>query len=497
MGSNKERIELLEAGLGGLQNDVARMELGVNDKLKQIEEAIRGDLTEWFAKVDQFFEYQNIGEPQKIPLTSFHLGGEANHWWQWLRRTYQEEQLELTWKLFEEELWARFGPTDYEDFDEALSKIKQLGSLQGYQQEFEKLGNRVHGWSQKALIGTFIRRLKSEVAEGIGMFKPRTLKEAISLTRMRDEQLQRQNKVLRPGTRNTHESTSSAKTSTTTKFKKLSWDEMQQRRAQGLCFNCDEKFTPGHRCRSPRLLLLVGMATGRVWGGEIDNALPDEPEISLDALSSLNTQNTLRVLTCIGTQKLLVLIDNGSTHNFISEKLADHLQLPVTPTKEFGVRVANGESLRCQGRFNNVPISLQGEQAPLIQSVPTHTITKVAQDSSILAMCLQMPETSMTQQQLHPEMARLLDCYKDLFEEPSQLPPQRAIDHQITLKEGIEQINVRPYRYAYFQKAEIEKQVQDMLESGLIRPSTSPFSSPVLLVKKKMDLGAFVLITEH
>lgn len=44
---------------------------------------------------------------------------------------------------------------------------------------------------------------------------------------------------------------------------------------------------------------------------------------------------------------------------------------------------------------------------------------------------------------------------------------------------------MRPYRYAYFQKAEIEKQVHDMLKLGLIRTSTSPFLSPVLLVKKK------------
>ena len=33
---------------------------------------------------------------------------------------------------FHEELWARFGPTKFEDFDEALSKVKQLGSLRDY-----------------------------------------------------------------------------------------------------------------------------------------------------------------------------------------------------------------------------------------------------------------------------------------------------------------------------------------------------------------------------
>lgn len=34
-------------------------------------------------------------------------------------------------------------------------------------------------------------------------------------------------------------------------------------------------------------------------------------------------------------------------------------------------------------------------------------------------------------------------------------------------------------------KTEIEKQIQEMLKSGIIQPSTSPFSSPILLLKKK------------
>jgi hypothetical protein len=69
--------------------------------------------------------------------------------------------------------------------------------------------------------------------------------------------------------------------------------------------------------------------------------------------------------------------------------------------------------------------------------------------------------------------------------EPSSLPLSRHIDHNIPLKEGTAPVNVRPHRYARYQKEEIEKQVQEMLNSELVQPSTSPFSSLVLLVRKK------------
>lgn len=53
------------------------------------------------------------------------------------------------------------------------------------------------------------------------------------------------------------------------------------------------------------------------------------------------------------------------------------------------------------------------------------------------------------------------------------------------LKEGVDPPNVRPYRFPEIQKGEIEWLVLDMLTSGITRPSSSPYSSPVILVKKK------------
>lgn len=52
--------------------------------------------------------------------------------------------------------------------------------------------------------------------------------------------------------------------------------------------------------------------------------------------------------------------------------------------------------------------------------------------------------------------------------------------------EGAQLISARAYRYHFYQKEEIEKIVKELLHVGVIRPSNSPFYSPVLLVRKLM-----------
>ena len=86
---------------------------------------------------------------------------------------------------------------------------------------------------------------------------------------------------------------------------------------------------------------------------------------------------------------------------------------------------------------------------------------------------------------MDPEIAILLHTYAQVFKVPSSLPPPREQDHAIPLKQGSEPVKVRPYRYPHTQKEQIEKMVHEMLDQGIIQPSTSPFSSPILLVKKK------------
>ena len=80
-------------------------------------------------------------------------------------------------------------------------------------------------------------------------------------------------------------------------------------------------------------------------------------------------------------------------------------------------------------------------------------------------------------------LSDLLDQFSKVFEVPIG-PPIWGHEHQIVLKDDTPPVCERPYRYLYFQKSKIEKIVHELLDLGSIQPSQSPFSSPVLLVRK-------------
>ena len=72
-----------------------------------------------------------------------------------------------------------------------------------------------------------------------------------------------------------------------------------------------------------------------------------------------------------------------------------------------------------------------------------------------------------------------------MFETPKGIPPIHDHDHDIHLIPGSVPPNIQPYRYPYVQKSEIECMIVEMLEPGIIQPSQSSLSAPIVLVHKK------------
>lgn len=81
----------------------------------------------------QYFEHYLIESNVKVAYAAYFLEREANQWWQWLRKTYKAQRRDIKWKKFMKELLKMFGPIDYVDFHETLSKINQTSFLKDYQ----------------------------------------------------------------------------------------------------------------------------------------------------------------------------------------------------------------------------------------------------------------------------------------------------------------------------------------------------------------------------
>nr|CAH66107.1 OSIGBa0101K10.6 [Oryza sativa] len=76
--------------------------------------------------------------------------------------------------------------------------------------------------------------------------------------------------------------------------------------------------------------------------------------------------------------------------------------------------------------------------------------------------------------------------YPDVFpDDLPGMPPKRDIEFRIDLVPGTPPIHKRPYRMAANELAEVKRQVDDLLQKGYIRPSSSPWEAPVIFVEKK------------
>lgn len=136
------------------------------------------------------------------------------------------------------------------------------------------------------------------------------------------------------------------------------------------------------------------------------------------------------------------------------------------------------------GKLNMSAVSSDQAQCSLISAPELLKACKQGSVAHVIHLN-SLDGNSTTDTPIPMEVLRLLEQFTDVFEDPRHLPPRRECDHRIPLMAGAQPVNSRPYRYKPELKTEIERQVQELLDAGVIQKSSSPFSSPALLVKKK------------
>nr|XP_051211101.1 uncharacterized protein LOC127328548 [Lolium perenne] len=310
------------------------------------------------------------------------------------------------------------------------------------------------------------------------------------------------------------------------------------RREKGLCFTCGEKYSRSHKCpdRVPLHVIEELLEVLQIQSGD-DSSEDSDPESegngstsntprgSFMIVSSFINSDLVDKLQC--TKKNLppatYVVANGAKmqcteyvpqlewstqgHTFQQDVkilplgcydmilgedwLDDHSPMWVHWRRKRMRFTHKHRRITLNGVSDNIktcrPVKIPKLQGLQRRGAITHMVQVhwAAEGHIIQVQALQEKQGDSTASALAPEIQQLLDAHEGLFSKPEGLPPSRTADHRIPLVPGAQPVKARPYRYTPQQKTEIENQVKEMIKSGIIRLSSSPFASPVLLVRKK------------
>ena len=155
-------------------------------------------------------------------------------------------------------------------------------------------------------------------------------------------------------------------------------EERDERKRKGLCMWCGQKFVQGHNCiRSQLYHILIDDTTANEGEPEefqdcMDSMEEGEhkedsevisPTISLHALLGVEGCQTMRIMGKIKNQTLVMLVDSGSTHNFMDQTVARKLKCATRVIAGVPVTIANGDTLKAQKICEGIKWEAQGFSA--------------------------------------------------------------------------------------------------------------------------------------
>lgn len=544
-------------------------------------------------RCEHYFDVNNTYPGLWVRIATIYFSGRAASW---LRSSRAHVRFP-GWGEFCHVVSTKFDRDQHKLLIRQMDAIKQVGTVWEYYEKFDELMNQLlvydPGVSMKYLTHRFTEGLHREIRNVVILQRPRDLESALVVASLQEEVLD-SNTI--SGTKEFKKSDSNFqfKSNPTLKGalplpfppgrvmsgggKELKNDDRKgtensrimagndkmsvlkaQRRAQGLCYICAEKWSPTHKCANFVQLHAVQELFALFQHQESELLAPEEQHeqesqlmaISLQAIQRIESAGTMRLLGSLQGKEVLILVDSGSSANFMSSKMADQQTGLQQLQSTVSVQVANGGVLSCRHEIPQCEWSTQGylfctsfkvldlpgydlilgmdwlsNHSPMqvdwankliilkwkgqwvtLQGVKLATasckllhlrVMREFQDRQAVAHLVQLCVISTGKEEIVPVgIQHILQQFASVFDEPSGLPPQRPYDHAIPLFPGFQLVNVRPYHYTPAQKDEIETQVSEMLTKGIIQPSSSPFSSPVLLVKKKDGSWRFCVDYRH
>eukprot|EP00253_Pinus_taeda_P023073 PITA_23073 len=375
-------------------------------------------------------------------------------------------------------------------------------------EEFQKLNIRVKYIPKEHRIDVFIGTLKDNIQHDVCFWASDSLEKAFRLARKMES------KIMETRKHTSHNyKDGSVFTPSLPQPIRLTPQQLEEKRAKGLCYSCDSKYTKGHKCVEKKLFYIdceeeEEKEKERSKEEDIlqEQSLDKEkmnPTISCNALAGITTPQTIKIEGQIKKKKVIVLIDSESTHNFIHCKVAKELNCFLYPAPECQVMIANGGTINCSGKCHNIKLS-RGEYvltSPML-SIPMggvdvvlgvqwlQSLGTIAFNFQEIFMKFSMKGKEVELRGIAGKLGKIIssnffDNHSKVSESPKGLPPIHDHDHAIHLILGSVPPNIRSYRYPYPQKSEIECMVAEMLDAGIIQPSQSSFSTLVVLVHKK------------
>lgn len=261
-----------------------------------------------------------------------------------------------------------------------LSKLRQTSIVSDFQTQFESIANETTDVPDSWLVPLFTSGLRADIQTVVLVHKPKTLDEAFELAHTHEQRLLlERNGSFKPAFTNSPPLLPNPSpyphnvNCNRLPIKRLSPMEIQQRREKGLCFRCDEKYSTSHKCKAPPQLLLLECEP-EVQDLLTNSSLTDEmlaeelqqlevmhsSSISYHAMAGGDAASALRFTGYVQGSSVQVMLDNGSTHNFIQTRVANFLHLAVEPISQFSVMVGSGQRLPCTGTVRQVLLMIQG-----------------------------------------------------------------------------------------------------------------------------------------